>query len=280
MNHVDLHMHSTYSSDGSYIPSELMLLCADAGLTTVSLTDHNSARGVKEAGIKAGELGIHFIPGIELDCICQGISVHLLGYGIQTENERLYQAEKEVLEKERNASAERMRLVRKTGIIFDDEFVLKAAWNGVVTGEMIGEAALKEKGNRQHPLMKELYPGGARSDNPFVNFYWDVCSPGKPAYVPVGYMSFEQAHRLIKELGGVSVIAHPGQNIGKNADLIRYMKEQGVWGLEVYSSYHTLDQVQYYSQLAAQFGLQKTAGSDFHGKTKPSVKLGIICGLE
>ena len=280
MNHVDLHMHSTYSSDGTYTPSQLMVLCAEAGLTTVSLTDHNSARGVKEAEEKAKELGICLVPGIELDCSCQGISIHLLGYGIQTENERLYQAEKDVLRKEQEASSERMRLVKKTGIIFDEELVSKLSWNGVITGEMIGEAALREECNRQHPLMRELYPGGSRSENPFVNFYWDICAPGKPAYVPVEYMTFEHARKLIDELGGVSVIAHPGQNIGENADLIRYMKEQGVWGLEVCSSYHTLDQVQYYSQLAEQFGLQKTAGSDFHGKTKPSVKLGVINGLE
>lgn len=280
MNHVDLHMHSTYSSDGTYTPSELMELCAKAGLTTVALTDHNSARGVEEAAARAQALGLRLIPGIELDCVCQGVSIHLLGYGIRTEDATLYQVEEEVLKKEQKTSAERMRLVKETGIVFDGSFVLKNAWNGVVTGEMIGEAALREDCNHSHPLMKELYPGGSRSDNPFVNFYWDVCAPGKPAFVPVEYMAFEEAQRLIEKLGGISVIAHPGQNIGRRPELVQYMREQGVSGLEVYSSYHTLEQVRYYEELAEHLGLKKTAGSDFHGKTKPAVKLGVMPGLE
>ena len=280
MSHVDLHMHSTYSSDGTYTPAELMELCYQAGLTTISLTDHNSARGVKEAAARAAELGIRLIPGVEMDCMCQGINIHLLGYGIDPEDGDLRRMEEEVLEKEREASEKRIRLVLETGIIFDADFVLEHSWQGVVTGEMIGEAALREARNRTHPLMKEFYPRGHRSDNPFVNFYWDVCSPGKPAYAAVEYSPFEEMQRLLEKAGGVTVVAHPGQNIGKRPELIRYMKERGVAGLEVYSSYHSLEQVEYYSKIADGLGLQKTAGSDFHGKTKPSVRLGVMPGLE
>lgn len=274
LEQADLHMHSTYSSDGTYTPSELMELCAKASLKTVALTDHNSARGVKEAAARAEKLGLKLISGIELDCVCQGVPVHLLGYGIRTEDARLRKVEEEVLAREQAASAERIRLVREAGIVFSEKEVLENAWNGVVTGEMIGEAALKEERNRSHPLMGALYPGGSRSDNPFVNFYWDVCSPGRLAYVPVRYMDFPEAQELIRELGGLSVIAHPGQNIGERPELIRYMREQGVSGIEAYSSYHTPEQARYYEGLAAELGLKLTAGSDFHGKTKPAVRLG------
>ena len=280
MNRMDLHMHSTYSSDGTYTPTELMDLCSRAGLTTVSLTDHNSARGVQEAAARAKELGSRLIPGVEMDCECKGVHLHLLGYGIDPEDEGLRRIEEEVLVREQKLSFERMRLVKETGIVFDEQDVLEHSWHGVVTGEMIGEAALREESNKAHPLMVELYPGGKRSDNPFLNFFWDVCAPGKPAYVPVEYRAFEEIQELLVKAGGITVIAHPGQNIGRRPELIRYMKEQGVSGLEVYSSYHTLEQVEYYGRIADELGLKKTAGSDFHGKTKPSVKLGVMPGLE
>ncbi len=278
MSRLDLHMHSIYSDDGSYTPTELMDLCKAAGLRVAALTDHNSALGVAEAARRATELGLELIPGIELDCQCGDINLHLLGYGIRHEDERLRKVEQEVLELNQRACAERVRLVKEQGIFFDEEKVWANAWNGVVTGEMIGEIALKDERNHQHPLMQELYPGGSRSDNPFVNFYWDVCGPGKPAHVPIEYMSFEKAQKLIEALGGVSVIAHPGQTVKENEELISYMKSKGVVGMEAYSSYHTPLQVTYYEKLAEKLGLVKTPGSDFHGKTKPSVKLGKVPG--
>ncbi len=278
MPRLDLHMHSIYSSDGTYTPTEIMNLCKEAGLQVVSLTDHNSSLGTAEAAKRAEELGLKLIPGIELDCMCEDVNLHLLGYGIRYEDPHLREVEQEVLELEQRVCKERVRRVKELGIFFDEEEAWNISWNGVVTGEMIGELALQDERNRSHPLMQPFYPGGSRSENPFVNFYWDICGPGSPAHVPIRYMSFEQAQELIESLGGVSVIAHPGQTVKKKEELIAYMRNQGAAGMEVYSSYHTLEQVVYYEKLADQLGFVKTAGSDFHGKTKPKVKLGKVPG--
>lgn len=275
---ADLHIHSTYSSDGSYTPKEIINLCKKADLDLVALTDHNSTKGIKEAEERAAELGIQMITGVELDCVCKGTTLHLLGYGINPEDERMHQVEEQVLKGEQDASKEKIRLVKGLGIYFDEEEVWANSWNQVVTGEMIGEAALKDERNREHPLMRPLYPGGERSENPLVNFYWDVCSPGKPAFTPVEYMAFEQAQRLITDLGGISVIAHPGQTVKSDIALITYMKEMGVKGIEVYSSYHTIEQVSYYEKIADKLSLLRTPGSDFHGKIKPAVKLRGVPG--
>lgn len=278
MNTIDLHMHSICSADGTYEPAEVMELCKKAGLKLVSLTDHNSAKGNREAAKRAEELGLRFIPGVELDCVCQGKELHLLGYGIDPEDERMHQVEDEVLRMGQEASGERIRLIKEAGICFDEEEVWAHAWHGKITGEIIAEAALKDERNREHPLMRELFPGGSRSESPLVNFYWDVCAEGKPGFVPVKYMEFERAQKLITDLGGVSVIAHPGQTVGRNPEMIRYMKEQGVVGMEINCSYHNLEQAAYFGTLAEELGLLKTAGSDFHGKIKPNVRLGVMEG--
>ncbi|MCI8597110.1 MAG: PHP domain-containing protein [Lachnospiraceae bacterium] len=275
---ADLHIHSIYSSDGTYTPSEVVDLCRSAELDLIALTDHNSARGVREAQERAEKLGIQVLPGVELDCVCRGTSLHLLGYGIDVDREELHQAEDQVLRMEQEVSEKKIELVKRLGIYFDEQEVWEHSWNRVVTAEMIGESALKDERNKEHPLVRPLYPGGLRSDNPFVNFYWDICSPGKPAFVPVEYMAFEQAQKLITDLGGISVIAHPGQTVKKDRELIGYMKELGVKGIEVYSSYHTEEQVLYYEKVADSLSLLRTPGSDFHGKTKPAVTLRGVSG--
>ena len=88
---------------------------------------------------------------------------------------------------------------------------------GIVTGEMIAEAALV-----QDPENPPFSPpaGGARSDNPYVNIYWDFFSQGKPGYVPVAFQSLEGAVALVRSAGGLPVLAHPGNNIHEGTALL------------------------------------------------------------
>ena len=160
------------------------------------------------------------------------------------------------------------------GIRFEGRRIRQLSRDGIVTGEMIAEAALEDERNRNLSLLEPYRPGGARAENPYVNFFWDFCSQGKPAYFPADYPAFEEAQQLIEDTGGISVIAHPVNTVGKNRDRIRTMVKMGVSGLEVYSSYHTAEDVTWFHQLAEELELLETMGSDFHGKTKPSVVLG------
>ncbi|MGN1008018.1 MAG: phosphatase, partial [Butyricicoccus sp.] len=146
--------------------------------------------------------------------------------------------------------------------------------NGVVTGELIAEAALDEPYNQRHPLLAPYRPGGARSDNPYLNFYWDYCAPGKPAYVPIRYMHAREAIHLIHACGGVAVLAHPGAGKGCDRALVEQLIGYGLEGIEVHSNYHTAEQTEKYAEIAQANGLLTTCGSDFHGKTKPAISLG------
>lgn len=276
---LDLHMHSNVSLDGDFTPEQLAEMCKESGLDMAALTDHNSARGVRSFEHEAKERGMAVLPGIELDCICEGVDLHLLGYGIDCDDSRYGQIENAILEQKRVSSRERMKILKELGIYFDENRVLSLARDGIVVGEMIAEAALADAQNLGNPLLEPYRPGGLRSNNPYVNFFWDYCSQGKIAFIPVNYMNVRDAVTLIQNTGGFSVIAHPAVTVGRREDLIASMVEMGVCGIEVFSSYHTGEDIRYYRELAEQYHLLKTAGSDFHGKNKPAVKLGETNGM-
>jgi len=276
MGWLDLHMHSDISNDGEFSPKRLMELCSQNQLKVVALADHNSVRGIKEAKIYADKFEIELISAIELDCTFRGVDLHVLGYGIDPTYGEFEEIEQSVEEQERTASKKRIDLVEKMGIDFDYDQVMTLSKNGVVTGEMIAEAALKDDRNKNNLLMQPYYPGGERSDNPYVNFYWDICSMGKGAYVLMEFISLNKAVKLICAAGGIPVLAHPGNNVKEDKELLHDIVHAGIIGMEVYSSYHSEEQMEFYAEQAEKYGLIKTLGSDFHGKTKPSIKLGSV----
>lgn len=272
MNTIDLHMHSIYSDDGEYTPTELMKMCKDAGLTTVAIADHNSTSAIAEAKKAAKALGINYIPAIELDCTIHGVDLHVLGYGIDENNQALLDNAEYVKKQAQNVGKEQIEKVKALGFYIDEDACYALSHEGVITGEIIAEVALQDE--RNHPLMKEYLPGGSRSDNPFVNFYWDYCAQSKPAYVPIHYISLKEAVDMIYAAGGIAVLAHPGNNTKENLSLIDAIFAYDVKGMEVYSSYHSPEQIAFYKDYAEQHYLMITMGSDFHGKTKPSIALG------
>ncbi len=276
VNQLDLHMHSNISNDGEYTPSQLMQLCKQHGLKTVALADHNSVRGIGDAQKSANELGIEFIGAIELDCQFEGVNLHLLGYGIDPTVSEFEKNEMDILKKEQDASSKLIHLVQDLGIHLEVVKVLDLAIEGVVTGEMIAEVALEDKRNQNNPLLEPYRKNGKRSDNPYVNFYWDFCSQGKLAYVPIQFLGLNEAIQLIRKARGIAVLAHPGINIGQDQRILENIVSCGIDGMEVYSSYHDENMVAFYNKQAEKFHLLKTMGSDFHGKTKPAIKLGSM----
>lgn len=276
-NWIDLHMHSNISSDGSYSPDALMQMCVSAGLRVVAVTDHNSVRGVEAAKKAAARLDIECISGIEFDCLLHGINLHLLGYRVDEQSDTLNAIENDVLQKEKNASLVLIEKIKGLGFHLDEEALWRLAVEDVITGEMLAEVILQDPENSQMDILTEYRSGGRRSENAFLNFYWDFCSQGKPAYVPIDYIDAEALISVIKSMGGIPVLAHPGANIGTDEAPLLELIDFGLEGIEVYSSYHRADSVSFYRQIAEKYHLLQTTGSDFHGKIKPSIHLGSIC---
>ncbi|CAM3632738.1 PHP domain-containing protein [Erysipelothrix urinaevulpis] len=273
---IDLHMHSNCSLDGDFTPEELINLCKKSDLKTVSLADHNSVEGVERMIIAADKSSIRVIPAIEIDCVYKETNLHILGYNIDYKDDRFNQLGRDLLSQERKGVQTRIQRLEELGIYINHALLKTLMIDGVATGEMIAEASIHEPENINNKLLAPYKKAGHRSDNPYVNFYWDYCAQGKPAYIPIKLPSLKEIITMIHASGGIAIFAHPGHNIHENPKLLKEIMEEGLDGLEAYSSYHSLQQIQFYESYAMSHHKLVTCGSDFHGKIKPAIKLGEI----
>lgn len=276
---IDLHMHSRYSEDGEYTPLELVNQCAQMGVRMMSVTDHNCAKANEEAQEAAKERGILYIPGIEIDCTYEKVNFHVLGYGIDFKSSDFAAIEKHIDGQSFQASLDRLAKTQALGFYHITE---KDMWalsennyrQGSWSGELFAEALLAMPEYADHPLLQPYRPGGKRSDNPYVNFYWDYYSQGKACYAKIDYPEMEEIIDIIHRNHGVAVIAHPGVNLKGREYLLEDILSLGLDGIEAFSSYHSPEQARKFYEAAHRNNLPVTCGSDYHGKTKPSIAIG------
>ncbi|WP_326975440.1 PHP domain-containing protein [Caproicibacter sp. BJN0012] len=274
---LDLHMHSNASTDGQYSPEELVQVVRRHGVKIMALSDHDTVRNVKETIQCAREIGLEVIPAGEFTCDWQEYELHVLGYGIDYSDPRFEELKCELEECEREVAKKRIVTIKNLGIVFDEAAVWKTAVNGVYAPERIAMLALAEPANRDHPLLQPFLPGGDRSDNPALNFAWDFCELGGPAYIPTRHNSISFVTGLIHDTGGVAVLAHPGCYFGENTGPMEALLGQSDFdGVEVYSSYHDLKSTAIFHELTERLQLLETVGSDFHGQTKPNLTPGCV----
>lgn len=272
-SYIDLHMHSMYSDDGEYTPTQLVDMCHEAGVKIMAIADHNWVKANEEAKKHADELGMTYIPAIEIDCTYKGVNLHVLGYGI--DNQEVFNQLGEDIEKQEIAcSMKKLELTNALGFDLKKEQLDALSTNGVYTGEMFGEALLNDSRYEDYELLKPYRQGGERSDNPYVNFYWDYYAQGKPCYTEIHFPTLEETIQLIHQHGGVALLAHPGNNLKGQFELFDEMVALGLDGVECFSSYHTTETNEYFYNKAKELNVLYTCGSDFHGKTKPSIHLG------
>lgn len=252
-NNTDLHMHST-ASDGGYSPTDLLKKCADVGLEYVSLTDHDTVDGIKEAIEVGKELGITVIPGIEFSTVYAGKSVHMLGYGIDYENEQLLQ----FLDQQKEQRSKRLDVILEklasVNIALKREDVLEFVDGGSIGRPHVAQALVK------HNYVRDVKEAFDR-----------YLAEGKPCYVPKEKeMTPEETIEWIHRTGGIAIIAHPVYY--KNHDeLIEYLvRDHLLDGIEVYHRDHDEEARAHFEKLTIEleekYGrtLLKTGGSDFH----------------
>lgn len=276
--YMDLHMHSRYSDDGEFTPTALVEKCAASGIHTMAIADHNTALANEEASLAAAKYGIRYLPAIEIDCIHENTNFHLLGYQIDYKSRDFQEIEDNVTRQSTEASLKMLAGTKALGFSITEQDMQEVSkgcyWQNRWTGEMFAEVLLQKAEYKNHSLLAPYRPGGSRSDNPYVNFYWDVYAPGKPCHAPIHYPNMADMIDLIHQNGGLAVLAHPGQNLKGKEHLLSGLAQLGLDGMEVLSSYHSPEQTAYYYQQAKALHLKVTCGSDFHGKTKPAVQLG------
>lgn len=271
---VDLHLHTCFSPDGEISPGWLVEMCRIAGMRHIAVADHNNVDGVAQAIAAGEEAGVTVVPCVELDCAFEGAELHVLGYFIDYLDKRYDAVRDHVEAQEMAASQRRLELARSLGIEVDQRVIEEGAGGAAITAELIAEVALAEPRNDGNHVLEPYRPGGSRSDNPYVNFYWDHFAVGKPLHIHIAFMSLAECLELIEDTGGVAVLAHPGQSLRGREALFPRIAESGIRGVEAFSSYHSSEDRVYWHNAAKEQKLAVTCGSDFHGKTKPAISIG------
>ena len=252
---IDLHMHTT-ASDGTDTPSEVVRLAQRLGFETIAITDHDSMEGVAEAQREGGKAGIRLISGVEISAMGEK-EIHVLGYGMEPTGEF-----EDRLRHMRVQRDERMRRMVER---------LNAMGVGITLREAVKDATGAV--GRAHLARALVRRGSARDIRDAFNRF---LAPGRPAYVPREKLSVEDAIRMIRSVGGVPVIAHPGQERSEgywSIERLRPWVQAGLMGLECYHPSHSQRQCDELLTLCRRLGLLVTGGSDYHGKVK-QVRLG------
>ncbi|WP_188069058.1 PHP domain-containing protein [Brevibacillus brevis] len=244
---ADLHTH-TKASDGTCEPAENVRLAKEAGLAALAITDHDTVAGIPEAMEAARALGVEIIPGVEVSSVGKGQDIHVLGYFVPYEDpafeERLFRL--------RETRHERNQLLiarlQELGIDISLEKVYRRKQG---TDKNIG---------RPH-IAEELMEMGVVST--IAEAFDKYLGKGGAAYVNPPRTTPQEAITLIKEAGGVAVLAHPG--LYDDDELVQELIVFGLDGIEVNHPDNDEVQKMRYSKWAAQYGLVVTGGSDFHG---------------
>ena len=263
--YVDLHCHST-ASDGTFTPTQLVDLAHRNGLIAIALTDHDTVAGVAEAAARAKEVGIDFLPGIEISAsIAEPATLHLLGYGIDPKGPSIASLSADLLAGRDARNPKIVGRLQELGLkITMDE--VEAQANIGHGGGVIG---------RPHIAAVLLKKGYVNTIKQAFSVY---LAPGGQAFFDKERLQPGEAIARIREAGGIAVLAHPSQlRTTNSAELDRIVKtlvDVGLGGIETLHSDHTDAQVAAYEDLAKKYGLLRTGGSDFHGGNKPTISLG------
>ena len=269
---IDLHTHTT-ASDGSLTPAALVQQAHKIGLAALAVTDHDTIGGLAEAAGVAREMGIDFLPGVELSVEDKDGRFHLLGYEFDPEFPEL---------------AEKLTQLRQGRAVRNAQMAQKMAELGLpVTLDDVRAAAQKQSGEgeeseviaRPHFAQALINKGVVSSTQEAFDKY---LASGKPLYQAKEVLTPADAIALLHRAGGVAVMAHPGlvplSETALAARVAALHDEAGLNGIEALYSQHSPADTDRFLELARRQDLLVTGGSDFHGTPKPHVPLGIVSG--
>lgn len=274
--YVDLHIHSDRSSDGTYAPAELVRLAAANGFAAISIADHDTVAAYPEAIEASDGSGVEVVPSMEVTTLFDDREFHLLLPFADWASPVIGRIGERVSDGRLIEARERVEKLRGLGLAITWEEVEAATRSTPPLGVTIAQILLDKPGSKDDPALKKYYEGEALQWAPY-HFYRDYFMEGRPAFVTKRHISLLEVLEMVPEAGAVPVLAHPGayfENATRD-DLVR-LKERGLAGLEVYTSYHQPEQTAFYAGLAKALDLVPTAGSDFHGRIKPHVFFGYI----
>lgn len=259
---ADLHCHSVVS-DGTLSPEELAARAHANGVELWALTDHDEIGGQHRARQAALALGMPYLTGTEISVTFAGKTVHIVGLGFDPEDAALAEG----LRKTRGGREERAREMAdglaKVGI--------KGAYEGAL--HYVGNPELI---SRTH-FARHLVDAGVCNDTSEV--FRRFLTEGKPGFVPHRWAQLGEAVRWVTQAGGVAVIAHPGRygfTPNEEYALFSEFKTHGGRGVEVVTGSHTTSEYVKYADMAIEFDMLASRGSDFHSPDESHADLGSL----
>lgn len=260
--YIDLHLHSS-CSDGRYSPEEVVSLAMKAGLSAIALADHDNLDGIDRMMMATGENGIECISGVELSVVwCELNDVHLLSYGFDHRNAALVRE----LELARD-----FRENRNEKIVERVNQCLTQEGKSPISFERIRQSADGTVG-RPHIGVALVKAGHVKDMEEAFQRYLVPCNVEKRLF-PI-----RDAIELIRQAGGVSVLAHPPyitRDRAKFSKMLDNLVDFGLDGIEAYNSGAGPTETGWYLTEARRRGLLVTGGSDFHGHEDDTSKIGF-----
>ena len=259
---ADLHCHST-TSDGTLTPEQLAARAAANGVDLWALTDHDEVGGQQQALEAARAQGMKYLTGVEISVTFADVTVHIVGLGFDHTDPRMAEG----LADTRDGRGPRARAMA--------EQLAQVGIHGAYEG------ALKYVGNprlisRTH-FARFLVDSGVCRDTSEV--FRKFLTEGKPGYVPHRWAKLGDAVKWITQSGGIAVIAHPARykfTPNEEYALFSEFKQHGGQGVEVVTGSHTAAEAVRYADMAREFGLAASRGSDFHSPDESHVDLGKL----
>ncbi len=258
---IDLHVHST-NSDGSETPEELVVRGRQAGLTAMALTDHDNMGGAEEFLAACRKQGMTGIAGVEISAAVEEGhgTLHILGYGADPAHPLMKESLDRVLDSRAWRNEQILARLNELGLELEWDEVQAFAGENVVGRPHFAQALIGRDHVSSVPEAFERY-----------------LAKGRPAYIDRYRLYPEEGIRMIREAGGVAVIAHPFtwelDETRLEAGLCA-LKEAGLEGIEAVYSEYNQEQTITLLRLAKKLSLLPTGGSDYHGHAKPDIALG------
>jgi 3',5'-nucleoside bisphosphate phosphatase len=265
LSNADLHCHSTVS-DGTLPPPALAARAAANGVALWSLTDHDEVGGQAVAREAALAAGMAYVNGCEISVTFADVTVHIVGLGFDADDAALVQG----LARTRGGREARARDMA-AGLA---QVGIAGAFEGAL--QYVGNPELI---SRTH-FARHLVERGVCSDTSEV--FRRFLTEGKPGYVPHRWAKLGDAVRWIADAGGIAVIAHPGRykfTANEEYALFSEFKTHGGRAVEVMTGSHNEAERRKYADMAQEFDLLASRGSDFHSPTESRTDLGLLPDL-
>lgn len=255
----DLHIHSIYS-DGTLSPAQLIRLAQERSISAVALCDHNTVAGLSAFLVAAEGSGVQAVPGIEFSTDYAGGELHILGLFIKAQHyAAVTEQVEQMLRRKEQSNLDLIAGLKGAGIDLDYDKIKTGTPNGQVNRAVIAAE-----------MVRLGYCSSVK------DAFSDWLSEEHGYFHPPRRLDALETIHFIKSIGAVAVLAHPFLNLDEERlrEFLPKALDAGLDAMEVYYPKFSEAQTTLAAQIAAEFGLLPSGGSDFHGANKPDIKLG------